>query len=1621
MPKAIQILTTLEYLGPYPKTGTYFGLVLQVGVAEAATPQDVQVTAAMEQLFEPWKWKSLDIQLWRYLVAGNDPRAATPSHDRPVSVNLRSYSLDASIAAKLESDCRAAIPDHLAWIDAGAENGISAADPTTKSYPWPAHLAQVALYPYPIPHLLNLSFLLSVQDPDFVIPKSGYAYFATVAFQANVAGNLKTYTPQVKSDSQLNTDASRLTTKYDDHNLVACTQPLCSFTPVASVLSNASTSAEATDWQAHLAAGCGDLFDLSSRLIGAVRNDCLQAVSADKCSNLQKAVAADFDTFILAVLTAERDAVSYGSQRGPDGSSLLSRLCTLWVSEGKPGGTDQQQRRIFAEQFPQAVKRQRAMDALDWAAFQDGWLLTLKQNSAFARNSLLPLAATPPASAKRFNKKSQIRKGDVVIFHGRLFTALGDLGASASSPGTLGSAPDWSLFDSSIRIYDARPSATYNVGDRVLLLDSVYQAAQSGGSTAFGPPPSANWTLLAPDRLVVDVSHLSDRLVALEHLHLQLTQSDSLSQILLAQWQTVVDAYDPADPPTGVSTPLPKTAYSQMFQSFRNSAMANMDVLNVRGLLLQGNLEGSWDQITATAKIKENLIRNVPTALDTRLGALLAGITNGAVVGFASPLREAVAASSVRLVNKTLLPSAIQTAAAKLPATVQPTRTTEGLSILVDELNSASSLASDKHDSLRQMSGLCVLMRETTENIWRCLNAANPVPAVTGLADPIVVPVPQHIQNNLRRSILTYNNQPLMGESPAHRFGQNILAADGKVRERLVSFQHPSVTKRLDADSLPQWKMPGLAFNRKYDVLIGRVSNAGALPPSFSSPRLGPAVLDFASVNKNNPPPSLSKVPYGRTVPVSDLRFGPSAGSLDKIALPPVPDDVHPRAREAGMFDKPGSDAKATPLVMLTSYPVPNQTSAFELTIYKPTTDMLTWDRWMAALDKSKPGTSSDLRKLRTQVWERYNVLARRESSKNLLSLDDPAVGTLTITIEGLDGLTGAASTDTKPWDPILTKPDPNPPADRVLTPASPLSLKINAVGSGSTDRVFDPTTWTLNLKPGTVARITLTPTIAPSDQGLFAPGIQVASLEPYQFVVETASKDFPNADELRDAFQVLAPTASTDPRVHLLLTPQNAANVKGADVRTQVWRWDGRPSTQYPFSAKLNPPDPDLLAWELETFATRLASDASVRPMTRGDVKKGVTAFESYDDRTTEPSATYYRASITAYNRYGSLVPKENRSVSTLDQFASVPGAFGGWTRGFVRANLPASYKPPKPAVKFIVPLTSSTNGSQDRAASVLVVLQGPWYSIGGLAEDFRAQILDSSPTNDAEKVKEAGPDPITFEGYRKELPTDYLEYDDLYPLGRDPLIHGPIGHTFDSSDINPLWISTSFVLDPPRIKPENVAAQEGTFAQMQFARLIHGKGVLGSPASDLTSDFTDPVWIQFLPGSFTPFASHVEGLSLEVDGNTATVTQNGTPITLHHPLNSGISGEHYIYALLVTEEVSDLLGRQGQERFRDVLLNPAIGVPGSSSTTARWTTSLTGSAFMGRILVIQRQANSTACTTKKAGCVLSNASDLWKEMFPSDVPEQQDVISRIVSVSPPVYSSGTRVTCADAKRETK
>jgi hypothetical protein len=754
--------------------------------------------------------------------------------------------------------------------------------------------------------------------------------------------------------------------------------------------------------------------------------------------------------------------------------------------------------------------------------------------------------------------------------------------------------------------------------------------------------------------------------------------------------------------------------------------------------------------------------------------------------------------------------------------------------------------------------------------------------------------------------------------------------------------------------------------------------------------------------------------------------------------------------------------------------------SQYTLSVRKPTTDFLTWDRTQAALDTSAPGPTT-IRTDRIHAWGMFHYLARQQQSNSDLALEDRAVGSLTIKLNGV-WPTQPAQTPIKvtadpgkvpdeiSWDDGTISP-PSGDTTKVETPGHAIDLVFKTVDNDQATpaaRRVD-SSWEITLPPGSVIQVQLRSNVKKDLDKHFAMGILDGD-RTYTLLVETANQAMPSRSDLYNAFEIRPPleadTTTVNFNLALPTTPDASwAQLSRVDLQSQVWRWDGRPSAQFPFSTVVpipygqsNPVVPkqtvstDLLNWELDAFAVRRATDLSTRPMkhvqipapTGASTKKKaqaaspltITAFQANDDRATEVGATYYRLAepptIDMDRWYRPNRVRCHRWIK-IKRRCPAPTAIGQGDSfppvSPLALHRRTTSRPSRP-IKYIVPLTGATTATQPAASSVLVVVQGPWYAIAGLAEDISACITQSAApvsASDPVSIPEAGADPILFDGTTDRLPTTFDEYGPLYPSEgvKNPLFHGPVGHTFDQSDVNPLWVTSSFVLDPPG--SNQGPAQEGTFARVQFSRIIHQNGIVilpeqknGSkptltvPPADFESDLTDPVWVQFLPSRFLPLKQPFDKLSISYDApsNQVSVVAEAKPISL--TLNSyslGLNVHHLVFGLLLTQQVNDMLGRPNQERFIDLLfLKPS----GNEETTAMWPYSipkgLSPTDLIGRVVVIQRQVDTSAgCGAAPAPwpCDLTTRDELWKEMFPGmDSPDQKasDAAARILAVSPPI-----------------
>jgi hypothetical protein len=1544
----VRILTTTEFLGPYGDKN-YFGVTLQVASSDAPTSAD------LEAILRPWMWENISYALWRISDSSNQlpTKVLTVPPLRPQAIPAAALILRLN---KQFTDLQTQAPTLFDWNS----NPTTPAIPNPAAgnrYPWPAHLAQLARYPYPIPHELKLARFIEVDGAEIASARANNpleSYVIAPIFNANFvtyAPNQGLSIPIKGQQAEISYTASGVPSPLITAVVQPCAVVDCIVTPRSRL--NQTTpldahdpyvslaSVEDSNWQTHLVPLAGELFDLASRLIGALR----LAVERPKANppssidaswmSLQSAIVTNFEGFRNMVLRSLKEVSGRGNQQPPGNigmknGSLLERVMDTWI-----GGID---------------------------------------------------GTANPA-----------KKSDAIAFRNAFVQSMLDEEEADSKNNKDGAFDDWYAVVANI------PAS----------VPPTVPAMQ--GNNLLHPLPAIDSKNPGPE--------LYARLAALEQLHFSLTQPEILAPLLIKQWTLFLGRFlqDPKNAPN-------RASYQTQWNAFLPSAQQLLGQFNLRQQFIAGNLGASWVDIIKGMNAAAGERSALKSALSQELKAKLVGrLTSNPSLpplspdALANPLVACLfTASDLNVIDTQL---ALIVPVPQADAAGVPTRTSNGITLTLDTLSSHDGDPNaDAADILRQTAGFCILARENGKPAWNCLNVAAPclIPETTkapliDLCPPTVIPLPLHNQDGLRQAMITFNNQPLMCESPAMAFGRD-LASQTDTSGRLIKFVHPSIAP--PPGKSVAYKIPGLIFGRRFDFVVGRVRNSCALPADFANSN-DPGMLDVAKVEARFRTHGTT-ISYKRTVPIGELRFGPAASGNTapaaintSLKVPPIPAATRPRA-----LDIPSSLTKAPqvnePLILLTGYlngdkvPAPLGTASFSFLVYKPTLDLLTWDCWVATDPAFIP--------IRKGAWADFHKLARtrEQSSSNDVSIDDPAIVALQIEAQGIDG---ATNTIVLPWNaPSVGSVDiAKPVLQQLRSPA--LAIEIDAASSGtkSTLAVVGSNGAKLALAPGSLARLVLTPLIAASNVTRFAKGIlPMSKLRPramyspglpYSLLAETALEGMPTDRDLRAAF-VVTPQGSGKLSFTLNLDSpiRTFQNIRSATLRTQIWRWDGRPfvlDKPFPFASSPyddEAPGKDILEWEDQAFATRTNLDANLTVMSPLDSRH---ALQVVQDISTDRGTIYSRSSVEAANRYGPLVPTAGGTVTSAPipdpQIQPQPPVL--WKRTLIPCRW--SGPVPKPAIKLILPLTSSLDANA-ATASLLVVIQGPWYSIGGLAEKLLVELLPA-PDTDANKLHrdEIGPDPIVWRGTQNELNEAQIDRNSKPPYKKVSPLLGPVGHTFDNTDDSPLWVNSSFVLPPlPTIRS---TGQSWNFAKVRFRRVLWEKNTCDSdiplPPDPCSSEYTDPYWVQFLPSS-SAFGSTGQ---LDVKNPTAYLVVSGTSISIVDRNGNPIqlqpdnSGSPLYRALLLTLRVSDLGGRTDQERFL-TLCSP-------NASQSAWALSALVSdpgLLVARVLEIQGLSGRPFQFDPDA---------LWDSLFPAEKPNSngeitpKDAGARIVAISPPIY----------------
>lgn len=685
------------------------------------------------------------------------------------------------------------------------------------------------------------------------------------------------------------------------------------------------------------------------------------------------------------------------------------------------------------------------------------------------------------------------------------------------------------------------------------------------------------------------------------------------------------------------------------------------------------------------------------------------------------------------------------------------------------------------------------------------------------------------------------------------------------------------------------------------------------------------------------------------------------------------------------------SDNASAPLVLLGHGAITRRLRhEFAATLRLPSVCIDTWDKWVARdewWDRGDGDKREAWRQYRAKVIDQVHKAAAAEER----FLDDPAAAPLLfaelVLIESPEGVRNpsAGACDVPyagdvahrvPWDPGAT-----------------CLLEVRLVAGGGTQMEFAPGRIRVSLPQGCVADLRVHAAVANTwfddtdghDQrfsgGLFGPGATRKLEDGREFVlgppiswrIETISAIDPDVRLAEALWAALSP-ALIGRRAAVRLRPSAAlAERDGLDrrklaaafrllgtieVRRQMWRWDGRPLAAFPFDAE----DADAetrCVWDVDGFGHRDDTDVLVH---QSRLRLAPTATEIYArDLSDDPRMTYHRFAAIAYSRYrGVLV--DPRGVEALEHegpAASPPS----WRRLVVPALVADVV--PKPVVRVVLPLTEASVSAQS-CASLLVVVAEPWFELGGLAETLVAEVCVAEHDALTKPLRELGADPIVFTPPEPDNPEDPPR-DGLQELAeRFEWNAGlvAVGHTLDTDSSAPRFSAASFVLDPPTDMPGN----RWPMAKVRFRRRLLAAGCSDGLVHE--SDWTAPVWVQFLPASNpslpveqqfpTPFAALRVKLTdraptaaclVEIREGVATPTSFGA--ARHDP-----QAERTFHSIetwmLLTRKVVDVHGRADREAYV-ALLSTA-----DHETWTRWhgADAAPGAEVVARLLQIQSRA---------------------------------------------------------------
>lgn len=706
--------------------------------------------------------------------------------------------------------------------------------------------------------------------------------------------------------------------------------------------------------------------------------------------------------------------------------------------------------------------------------------------------------------------------------------------------------------------------------------------------------------------------------------------------------------------------------------------------------------------------------------------------------------------------------------------------------------------------------------------------------------------------------------------------------------------------------------------------------------------------------------------------------------------------------------------------------------TSFVLDVRAPAVDLECWER-------HRGSTGSDAWMVRAgwQIGLERNEEARtgRAEPPIDLGLDDPSVTHLMVAVVPLFArhesaaavrlLTYTAHTHV-PTSGASTLDDDDIRA--LLSPAIRKSDEVRIVGG---DAAMVP-----QLSGGEIWEVLVWPLVPRSERGSLAAEAANLLVEAghggnaflagpaSRVVLECATDELPSFEELRAA---LTPSlvgraiqVTCEPRAVASSLPAHPgwcwrahtfSYLHDATLARQMWRWSGRPIGSYPFGAVekfcARPSIANLrqnyheymreelerikpcLEWEVRGFGDRdqadyLTTSHVLRPFAVTDLRREELAGDS--------RAQHWRFRLAARSRYAGLLRDGGRTVDAPAAPAGASIVQDRWSRRFVPAAPPADLKPP--SVRVVLPLTETAGASEHKAPPpLLVVLDDPWYDIGGLGEDFVADVESvehgKSPEKQGEKLFQIGPDPI-----REGLGTKLEKV--------SARIKGPIGYTYDGGATAQRFAHSSFLVEVGAKKEDkDTKIPDWSFVKLTFQRRIDGSST--TDKVERTSPRTQAMWCQFA-ADFSRFATsdgditsrelvvvkHDGGVRLRrrADGSEVALRPHSPPV--------GESELQTVLWAVITERVVDVARRESERYLATFSLADHKKIHGSGTSGA-------GKLVLRVLEVEMRKPPEGGEQADKP--VEPSLTMLWPSPVRTwDATRAADAVARIVKVSAPI-----------------